>query len=373
MWHQGIAARQMDKRAVAMALEDAHEFTWDTLSDLAAEQWRVPYQAGINPPLWEYGHVGWFYEWWILRDVRSEPGMQSTPSYPSMLENADGLFDSNKIAHADRWHLDLPDLKSIREYRRAVQADVLQKLSAAARTDAGLYFFRLGIFHELMHGEALTYMRQTLQMVGRNNWHTHAVGKAGTAKLNGGKFFLGLAPDNGFAFDNELCGHQLQLSPFEIDVAPVTNQQYRAFVDAGGAAPAHWRRGNAGWQHRWFGQWRPLPVDHPVCHVSATEAEAYCRWAGRRLPSAAEWESAAVGEIIEWGRNVWEWTASEFMPYPQFVPGPYQEYSAPWFGDHREVRGGSFATHASMHHPRYRNFYSPERRDIFVGFRTCKI
>jgi gamma-glutamyl hercynylcysteine S-oxide synthase len=371
--YQGIAARSMDKRALATALEYAHEFTWDTLADLAADQWNVPYHAGINPPLWEYAHISWFYEWWILRGAHSEPGLEPTAVFPSMLEKADEWFDSNKVEHKTRWQLNLPDLKSIRDYRRDVHNDLLQKLSAAPKTDEGLYFFRLGLFHELMHAEALTYLRQTLHMPGKTKWHTHAVTRHGAVPLPGGKFSVGLASDHGFAFDNEIRSHETNLNDFEMDIELVTNKQYRAFIDAGGTVPAHWHWDKSRWLHRWFGQWEILPEDHPVCHINAIEAEAFCHWAKRRLPTAAEWEYAAVDNQIEWGGNVWEWTASAFEPYPGFVPGPYKEYSAPWFGNHREVRGGSFATHALMHHPRYRNYYLPERRDIFVGFRTCAI
>ena len=373
MWHQGIAARQMDKGAIAAALDHVREFTWDTLADLAPGQWQVPYHNGINPPLWEYGHIAWFYEWWILRGANNESGSETTAIFSSRLDNADALFDSNKVAHSTRWDLNLPDLQSIHDFRRDIKEEMLQKLSAAQRTDAGLYFFRLCLFHELMHAEALTYMRQTLNMNGRPNWRTHIATKTGATVLNGGKFCLGLPSNNGFAFDNEIRSHEIEVAPFEIDLTPITNKQYSAYVEAGGAVPAHWRWEKSGWLHRWFGQWQYLPKDHPVCHINATEAEAYCCWAKRRLPTAAEWEYAATENQIEWGGNVWEWTASAFKPYPGFTPGPYMEYSAPWFGNHREVRGGSFATHAMMHHPRYRNFYLPERRDIFVGFRTCAI
>ncbi|MFY9511021.1 MAG: SUMF1/EgtB/PvdO family nonheme iron enzyme, partial [Rubrivivax sp.] len=138
--------------------------------------------------------------------------------------------------------------------------------------------------------------------------------------------------------------------------------------------PARWRPREGGrWEVRWFDRWQDLDPAQPVIHVNAWEAEAYCRWAGRRLPSAAEWECAAQagGDAFAWGRSVWEWTATPFAPYPGFAPGPYKDYSAPWFGDHRELRGGSFATHARLHELRYRNFFQPHRHDVFAGFRTA--
>lgn len=370
MWNEGITARSLNKTALATALANANEFTWSKLANLAAHEWIVPYHDGINPPLWEYAHIGWFYEWWILREARTE-NSATAARLPSMLPHADRWFDSAKVTHATRWSLDLPGLNEIRAYRRDVQKRVLEKLSATTENNDALYFFRLGLFHELMHGEALTYMRQTLGHSGQPQWHPRTHENHGEIFVEGGQFKIGLSENEGFAFDNEQQPHEIKLKSFSIDSAPITNRQYLGYIDAGGHAPKHWRKTHQGWEQHWFGHWKPLPLDEPVCHVNAQEAEFFCKWAGRRLPTATEWEIAASQNKIDWGGSVWEWMANAFEPYAGFVAGPYQEYSAPWFGNHREVRGGSFATHAMMHHPRYRNFYLPERKDIFVGFRTC--
>ena len=214
-------------------------------------------------------------------------------------------------------------------------------------------------------------------------------------RIDGGTIELGRPGDAvGFSFDNEQPAATVRILPFEIDACPLTAAPFVRFVEAGGydapefwpgvagawragtpnSHPERWRRATSGaWQARWFDRWVPLDLEAPVVHVNAWEAEAYCRWAKRRLPSAAEWELAARDARFHWGQSVWEWTASAFEPYPGFRPGPYRDYSQPWFGSHRELRGGSFATHARLHHPSYRNFFTPERSDVFAGFRTASI
>ncbi len=193
-------------------------------------------------------------------------------------------------------------------------------------------------------------------------------------------------------FDNEKWAHPVELPAYAISRSPVSNAEFHAFVDDGGYArrelwsdagwamreqlalghPRYWRQEAGAWQLRRFDCWLPLPEQAPVMHVSAHEAEAYCRWAKRRLPSEAEWEQAArMSGEFEYGQ-AWEWTSSTFLPYPGFATDPYKEYSAPWFtGEYRVLRGGSLVTPHRLLRPTWRNFYKPERADLFCGFRTC--
>jgi iron(II)-dependent oxidoreductase len=222
------------------------------------------------------------------------------------------------------------------------------------------------------------------------------------------------------------------VAPFAIARAPVTQAEFAAFVDDRGyerqklwdaaawewrqlndaAHPVYWRRQPGGWLRRDFDRWLPLEPHRPVLHVSWHEATAYCRWAGRRLPTEVEWELAAAGSAkrrFPWGDespagqanldsvrlccadvaafadgdspfgcrqmigNVWEWTASDFLPYPGFVVDPYREYSQPWFGTHKALRGGCWASRGRLLRNTWRNFYLPGRRDIWAGFRTCAL
>jgi len=393
---KGVAARRINKFELDMAFADAHRRTWAILQDLSPSQWRVPYDPGINPPLWEYAHIAWFTEHWVLREPQAGHGGRFVATLPSLLAEADRCFDSMRVAHQDRWHLELPSLAQIRDYAGAVLEGVRSRLAATEDSDDALYFFRLALFHEDMHAEALTYMRQTL------DYPLHApLGMppvepgAGSAEVPGDMFLMGASASDGFVFDNEKWAHPVRIAPLRIDRECVSNAAFAEFVEAGGyrdlrwwsddgrawlqqsgrVHPARWREAapeiQGKWALRWFGQWVPLPLGLPVCHVNAYEAEAYCRWAGKRLPTEAEWEYAASHDLISWGGAVWEWTADPFLPYAGFSPDPYQEYSEPWFRMHRAVRGGSFATDDRMRHARYRNFYLPHRCDIFAGFRCC--
>ena len=399
--NQGSRLRRAGRSELADALVETRDLTWRLLDALESPQWTVPRLPNFNPPLWEIGHVGWFQERWCLRlpdgagpggRFGAAPGTESLR--PSLLEHADRWFDSSRVAHRDRWTLDLPPLGAVRDWLDAVLTASLARLRRLPDGDEAMYWHRLALFHEQFHIEAFAY-----------TWHALGYRQPGPqweppgrlvlrpdVRLDGGPMLLGSAPDDGFVFDNEKWAHPVRVEPFEISMQPVTNAEFLQFVEDGGyhrsslwapdafarlqrdgrTAPAGWRRVGDRWQMRWFDGWRPLEPFAPVLQVDAFEAEAWCAWAGRRLPTETEWEFAALNrEDFEWGDTVWEWTASTFLPYPGFSADPYRDYSEPWFGSHRVVRGGSFCAPRGVIDVKLRNFYLPERGDIFVGFRSC--
>ncbi|MBS0338265.1 MAG: ergothioneine biosynthesis protein EgtB [Proteobacteria bacterium] len=399
-------------------------------ADLDGERLLGPKLRIVNPPLWEVGHVAWFQEFWCLRH-RGDGAPRD-----SILPGADALYDSARVAHDTRWTLPLPSLDATRSYLAGVLALVLRRLEREGG-DADLrYFVQLATFHEDMHAEAFHYTRQTVgypDPFPQSDSMPPAEGASGDAALEGGRFLLGASPGGGFVFDNEKWAHEVQVAPFSIARSAVTNAQYLAFVESGGygrreywddagwawresavmQSPRHWVKQDGSWRLRRFDQVLPLPAEHPVLHVNWHEAQAYCRFAQRRLPTEIEWEYAAsfgapgAGKRrYPWGDaaptaahanlegngtapvgayphgdtasgcrqmigNVWEWTASAFEPYPGYVVDPYKEYSQPWFGTHKVLRGGSFASSRALLRNTWRNFYTPDRGDIFAGFRTC--
>ena len=412
--------RRAGKALLSLALMDArnHTLRWLSVYEaaLASNGWQVPMQPELNPPLWEAGHIGWFQEHWIGRHVQRLRGVACNPTgirLASIEPQADGWYDSSTVRHDSRWSLDLPNLQRTKNYLAETLEITLDLLDATdtdvADPDAALYFHRLALFHEDMHGEAFAMMAQTLGL----NLGTRAGGGPSPRDLlpavpvHGSavqrppltfapmRWTLGLARGDGFVFDNEASAHEIALPEFEIDSQAVTWAQYADFVEDGGYDDERWWSA-AGWQwvqregrrvprhvdqlrqgvlQRHFGTLVHLPMQQPVVHVSGYEAEAWCRWAGRRLPAEVEWEAAAhlgANRGFRWG-EVWEWTASTFQPYPGFSPDPYRDYSQPWFGTHKVLRGASFATPGRLRHPKFRNFYQPERDDAFCGFRSCAV
>jgi iron(II)-dependent oxidoreductase len=332
-------------------LRAARDRTRRVVDDLAGEREFGPQLAIVNPPRWEVGHVGWFQEFWCLRG--------GSEDRESILPNADALYNSATVPHATRWTLPLPSFPETLAYREQVLERVVRSVE---KGNADSYFVELAVRHELMHAEAFHYTRQTLGYPPPAvDGQKESLSEKGDIEYPGGLFRLGAKPGEGFAFDNEKWSHPVVLKPFRMARRPVTYGEYRKFKE-----PLYCKDGMV----RRFDRWIPIPDDEPVRHVSWHDANAYCAFAGRRLPTEAEWECAALAGLENAG-HVWEWTSSTFLPYPGFLRDPYKEYSEPWFATHKVLRGGSFATPPGVSHARFRNFYTPDRADIFAGLRTC--
>ena len=458
---------ELDGPALIALMRRFRRRTLDLVADLDDKQMIGPRIPTVNPPLWEIGHVAWFAEFWLLRHLKKQK---------PLLENGDQLYNSTDVAHDTRWELLLPSRDQTAAYMNKVLEHCIETIDGPRPLSEGeFYFALLPIFHEGMHAEALAYTRQGLAYAAPKRADLQSIAApavepcAGDVEIPGGTFLLGAEQESPFVFDNEKWVHPVTVNTFRIARAPVTNREFLAFVEDGGyrAArhwsaegwqwlttggapkleksfakffskdikeqaevaeftnrvdhPIYWRRDTNGrWMQRVWDEYVRLQDDLPVIHVSWYEAEAYCNWSGRRLPSEAEWEmaaSAAASASVDdsrryfpWGDqtattahanldwrsgglaevgahaagdsafgcrqmigNVWEWTASEFQPYPGFSADPYKEYSQPWFGTHKVLRGGCWATSALLIRNTWRNFYTPDRRDVWAGFRTCAL
>ena len=404
--------RHGNKALLSLALMDARNHTLHLFAQyqkaLEAVNYVVPPADAVNPPLWELGHIGWFQEWWIGRNVQRAMGNRCEPSHArlaSIEPSADRWWDSAHVPHNTRWQLDLPNANHIRAYLLDTLESTLDLLEKTDNSDNALYFYRLCLFHEDMHGEALVNMAQTLGLALEKDM-AHAFTPAPMTLrepllIPACTWPTGSNQD-GFSFDNERPQHSLPVPEFEIDAQPVTWAQYVEFVDDDGYdrealwTPEGWQwlqslatgegrrapryvdqigvASGAVMQTR-FGSARRMHGSQCAMHMTWYEADAWCRWAGRRLPFEVEWEVAAhtaARRGFLWG-NVWEWTGSTFRGFEGFEADPYREYSQPWFGNHKVLRGASVATRARMKSPKFRNFYRPERDDMFCGFRSCAL
>ena len=419
-------------------MHSARQRTLELIEGLSDEQLVGPKLPILNPMIWEIGHVAWFYEFFILRQ---EYGCQP------LLERGDALYDSIAIAHDTRWDLPIYPLREMKDYMARVLDALVDRLDGGLASERDSYLYQFTTFHEDMHDEAFTWARQTLAYPtpsfapeGPRAGRVAGGGSLdGDAVIPGGAFRLGSKPDDAFVFDNEKWAHDIDVAPFRMARATVTCGQFAEFVEDGGyktnslwsedglawrhgrdaAHPVYWKRdGSGGWKVRLFDRWNDLNPDSPVVHVNWHEANAYCIWAGRRLPTEVEWEFASTmrpgpdGVLFKadnpWGDepltavhanmdgfglgcadvadyeagdnawgcrqligNVWEWTADTFTRFAGFVPDDYKEYSEPLFGATKVLRGGSWVTRSRYVNARYRNYFGPERFDIFCGFRTC--
>lgn len=373
-------ARGGDAGFLAAALQDARRRTLDLLDAYVAKigpALAIPYSTQLNPPRWETGHVAWFHDVWIARNPQRHLGLAADPDCArpaGRMAGADALYNSSLVKHATRWNLPLPDLAGTLAYLDASLAETLELLAQDAAAGRDLYFYRLSLFHEDMHAEAGTYMAQALDIplpAQLRPWE-RPLPEARDLAIPAQTWTLGHI-DKDFAFDNELVAHPVRLDAFAIDSVAVTWRRFLPVIEAGALGmPRTLRQEGGQWQALRYGAWEPLNLDAVAVHLSWDEAQAWCAWAGRRLPTEAEWECAALSEpSFEWG-DVWEWTTSRFAPFAGFVAHPYRDYSRFGFEEHRYVlKGASRATDPRMAHPKYRNYFTPERNDLHLGFRSC--
>ncbi|MBK9135227.1 MAG: ergothioneine biosynthesis protein EgtB [Betaproteobacteria bacterium] len=405
------AARHGGAEALARALAASRRDTLDTFAayEKARPDLVVPLRAELNPPLWELGHIGWFQEYWIERNPARADGVRADPDvvrHPPLRAGADALYHSGRVAHDSRWTLPLPDAAATRADLAAQLAQSLRLLERTPDDDDALYFHRLSLMHEDMHHEAALYMAQGLGIaIADPRWQPRPLPEpAAELAFDAGTWTLGCGEGTtarGFVFDNEVGRADVPTAAYRIDAQVARWADVLPFVEAGGyherrwwsdagwawrrTHPAPWPRylrpksgassgASGGWQRLRHGRWAALDPRDAACHLTLHEAEAWCRWAGRRLPTEAEWERAAFtgGAAFGWGA-VWEWTASPFTPFSGFTPHPYRDYSALWFDGRPVLRGASFMTQPRMRHPRYRNFFPAHRSDVPAGFRSCAL
>ncbi|HEX8150253.1 MAG TPA: ergothioneine biosynthesis protein EgtB [Pyrinomonadaceae bacterium] len=393
---------------------------------------------GYRPIIWHLAHVGVFEAYWLLQKLCG----QAPPD-----ERYERVFDPIRTPREES--KDLPTRREMEGYLRRVRGGVLEALDRFDFNDAdplkaGGYVFQLVLEHEWQHQETLCYLFQLLDPSHKTRpdypppaaFDGAAAGAGEMVSIPAGAFLLG-APWDSFAYDNERPAHEVTVPAFRMARAPVTNGEYARFVDEGGygrrefwteegwrwrekegwQSPLYWRREGAGWVERRMFEEGELRAEHPVTGVSWFEAEAYAKFAGRRLPTEAEWERAASWDESggskrryawgddppddtranfgrgHWGTtpagayprgaspagcldmtgNVWEWTSGKFAGYPGFRAFPYPEYSEVWFDeDHRVLKGGSWATSAPLLRTSFRNFFRRHFRIAFAGLRLAE-
>ena len=360
------------KAAIAGALSEARACTIELIEPLDDEQLNTVYSPILSPLAWDLGHIANFEELWLVQAIGDREPLRG---------DLGRLYDA--IENPRRTRGELPILRDaeLRSYMAEVRERTLEVLDAVDLSPGGDdpllrdgFVYEMLLAHEHQHNET---MLQLLQLVDgyepSRPVGTEAVGGGGSAAvaIEAGVHAIG-APAAGFAYDNERPRHEVELGPFEIDRDPVTNAAYAEYLEATGAGPPlYWEREGDRWVSTAMGRRTPLEPDHPVVHVSWEEADAYARWAGKRLPTEFEWE-AARAELGSLGQ-AWEWTASDFRAYPGFEAFPYREYSEVFFGDgYKVLRGSSWATHPRVARPTFRNWDLPQRRQIFSGLRCAR-
>jgi ergothioneine biosynthesis protein EgtB len=379
---------------LAARLRSVRERTCALCAPLAIEDHVVQPSPEVSPPKWHLAHTTWFFEKFVL-----EPRPRG---YRPFDERYHPLFNSYYKSvgphwlQAERGALSRPTVSEVHGYRRHVD-EALEDGLRRGLDEALRFPLELGIHHEQQHQELL--LMDIKYILGANPLQPEygfvefeaAPGAAQWRDFEAGIHSIG-APPGGFAFDNERPRHRVWLDGFALRPRPVTNGEFREFVEDGGyadprlwlsagwdwvgrqriEAPLYWRRSDGEWTLFTLGGVRPLDPDWPVCHVSYFEADAFARWKGVRLPTEAELEVFLEAEPAD--QPVWCWTRSAYAPYPRFAPfpGAFAEYNGKFMCSQMVLRGGCLATPAGHGRPTYRNFFEPHQRWMFSGMRLAR-
>jgi ergothioneine biosynthesis protein EgtB len=359
-----VSFPQGAREGPAAQLLEARAFLLKATGRLPADRWSERPSPAYSPVGWHLGHVAAMQARWLL------------PGDPAG-ERFGGFFDPTQTAKPARAQGPSPEdlrawlaevLDKVRERLRTRPAQVIDGLPAE-------FLVRHLAQHELQHAEHVQVIAALLQ--GRLQRGALLAEVREPARLEfpaGASASIG-SDDAAEAYDNERPAHRVRLAPFWIDAVPVTVCEFGDFVDAGGYreerfwSPEGWQWRAANGVEMPLG-WPDAPPNHPVSCISWFEADAYARWREARLPTEAEWEAARRAGLPGCGQ-VWEWTSSWFEPYEGFWSYPYDGYSTPWFGTHKVIRGGSWATHPRLKRPSFRNWYEPGFRELPAGVRCA--
>jgi iron(II)-dependent oxidoreductase len=388
---------------LAQRLEEARRHTLTLVKPLTEEQLNRVYDPILSPLIWDLGHIANFEELWLVQRIGGRDPMRG---------DLGELYDAIEQPRKIRGELPILSAEEVRPYMEGVRVRSLEvldeiDLDSGDRLLADGFIYEMLLAHEHQHNET---MLQLLQMVEAYEPAEFDSGPASEpisdgpemVRVEGGPYEIG-ASDVGFAYDNERPRHRIELQPFWIDRTPVANADYMTYLEETGAEPPmYWERdGEGGWVRTAMGRTEEVDPRLPVIHVSWEEADAFSRWAGKRLPSEQEWEAAAEGAdrdranldqfafgpapagayadaasdcgAVQMLGDVWEWTSSDFTAYPGFSAFPYPEYSEVFFGDeHKVLRGGAWAARRDVIRTSFRNWDLPIRRQIFSGIRCAK-
>jgi len=429
--------QDLDPAVISSRLERVRERTLSLVSGLDWQILRTQHIPILSPMVWDLGHIANFEELWLCQYLaRLEP----------LEAEFAGMFDAVLNPRPTRQDLPLPAARSLWDYMSKVRSRAIGVLGEANdKADSRIldrgFVYEMVAEHEEQHQETVLQLLQILESPSflpalRRSSPPGRTLPESMVLIPGGSFRMGSAGQT-FAYDNELPQHERTLPPYWIDAAPVSCGEYLGFIQDDGyereelwsavgwdwrsqtdaIAPANWSRQGDGWQVRHMNRVEPLPANLPVVHVSYFEAEAFAMWAGKRLPTEAEWEKAALWDpaadrarLYPWGDtppdpqkanldqltfqpapvgaypqgasaygveqligDVWEWTCSDFEAYPGFASFPYDEYSKIFFGpEYKVLRGGSWATRPAVARGTIRNWDHPIRRQIFSGFRCVR-